>query len=251
MLSTMSFSCRLRRIILLSLTLLVPALSGHAQCTQKLTDLPAAPELLGFRLGMTKDEVKTQVPQAVFGRTDDFGVSKTTINPAFDPRIDKTKFQAVRSISLDMVDERLTSLWIGYDETFKVQKIDEFVKLISEGLKVSGAWSQWRGRGQQLKCADFQLIVSTIAGGPSLRVLDVGAEDVVAARRQAKEERDSAIEAAAAEEATAEIVGDKHTKVYYLTNCTAPKEIAETNKVSFKTVEEAEKAGFKLAKGCH
>ncbi|HEV8366776.1 MAG TPA: hypothetical protein VGQ39_02395 [Pyrinomonadaceae bacterium] len=247
----MPISFRLQRIVLLLLTFLAPVLVVQAQCTQKLTDLPAAPELLGFRLGMTKDEVKARVPQTVFGRTDDFGVSKTTINPSFDPRIDKTKFEAVRTISLDMVDERLTSLWIGYDETFKIQKVDEFVKLVSESLKVSGAWSQWRGRGQQLKCADFQLIVSTIAGGPSLRVLDVGAEDVVAARRQAKEERDSAIEAAAADEATVEIVGDKQNRVYYLANCTAPKEIAETNKVSFKTVEEAEKAGFKLAKGCH
>ena len=56
-----------------------------------------------------------------FGGTDPFGVSKTTINPYFDPNIDKTKFEGVRSISLDLLDERLTSLWIGFDETFKVQ----------------------------------------------------------------------------------------------------------------------------------
>jgi hypothetical protein len=76
---------------------------------------------------MTKEEVKVRVPQSVFGRTDDFGVSKTTINPYFDPKIDKSKFESVRSVSLDMLDDHLTSLWIGFDETFKVQSIDDFV----------------------------------------------------------------------------------------------------------------------------
>jgi len=222
---------------------------AHGQCTKKLSELPPAAELLGFRLGMTKDEVKAKVPQVQFGHTDPFGVSKTTINPYFDPRIDKTKFESVRSISLDLLDDHLTSLWIGYDETFKVQAIDAFVKLVADSLKVPGTWSNWRSRGQQLRCADFQLIVTSVAGGPSLRLLDVGAEDVVAGRRQAKEELDSATETTGDE--SAQVTGDKEAKVYYTASCPPQKEIKETNKVAFKTAEEAEKAGFKLARGCH
>jgi hypothetical protein len=38
----------------------------------------------------------------------------------------------VRSISLDLLDGRLTSLWIGYDEDYKAHDTDEFVKLISQ-----------------------------------------------------------------------------------------------------------------------
>src|SRR5215467_3287787 len=120
------------------------------QCTQKIADLPAAPELYGFRLGMSKEDVKTRVPQAVFGRSDDFGVLKTTINPYFDPKIDKTKFASVRSVSLDFLDDRLTSLWIGFDETYQVQTVDEFVKTISESLRLPGSWSSWKSRGQHL-----------------------------------------------------------------------------------------------------
>ncbi len=56
----------------------------YAQCNQRLSELPDAPELLGFRMGMTREEVKAKVPQVAFGRKDDFGVSKTTINPYFD-----------------------------------------------------------------------------------------------------------------------------------------------------------------------
>ncbi len=239
------------RLLLLTLITFSAAASVQSQCTQKFSELPAAPELLGFHLGMTKAEVKARVPQTVFGKTDDFGVSKTTINPSFDPKIDQTKFEGVRSISLDMLDDHLTSLWIGFDETFKVQAIDEFVKWISQALKIQGDWSSWKSRGQQIRCTDFQLIVSTIARGPSLRVLDVAAEEIVAARRQVKEEQDSAIESTAAQNGTAEIFGDKQTKVYYLVNCPPTKEISEVNKIVFKSSEDAEKAGYKLAKSCH
>jgi hypothetical protein len=240
----------LRPLILLLFVVVAAPIVIQAQCTQKLTDLPAAPELMGFRLGMTKEEIKTRVPQTNFGRTDHFGVSKTTINPQFDTRIDQTKFAGVRSISLDLLDERLVSLWIGYDETFKTKTIEDFVKLISASLKLNGEWSPWRGRAQQLKCADFQLYVSSIAGSPSLRVLDVGAVDSIAARRQAKEEEDSAVATSAVEEAKREIVGDKHAKVYYPGSCHSAKDITEPNRVVFKSVEEAEKAGYKLAREC-
>jgi len=216
-----------------------------------MSDLPAAPELLGFHLGMTKDQVKARVPQTHFGKADPFGVVKTTINPYFDPTIDKTKFEGVRSISLDLLDERLTSLWIGFDETFKAHTVDEFVKLISQSLQLDGSWS-YRSRAQQLRCADFQLSVTTVAGGPSFRLIDTAADDLVAERRQAKEEQDAAVEASSASESVdPEIVADKHSKTYYLPGCESAKEIEQGNRVTFKTAAEAEKAGFKAAKNCH
>src|ERR1043165_5036801 len=265
------------------LLVLLLALSVSAQCTQKIATLPAAPELFGFRLGMMKDDIEQRVPQAVFPRNDHFGVSKTTLKPHFDPKIEQKKFEGVGSISLDLLDDKLTSLWIGYDENFKVQTVDELVKLISESLKVSGAWSSWKSRGQQLRCADFQLIVSTLTSGPSLRIVDLAAEDTIAARRQEKEEQDAAREAAAEREnsesdttktdkdneasntttantnsanttATTEppaIIGDKQTKTYYPNGCQPAKEISETNRAVFKTPADAQKAGFKLAKNCH
>lgn len=240
--------------LLLPLLLLLLAQSAPAQCTKKMSDLPAAPELLGFRLGMTKEQIKARVPQTDFGRADHFGVIKTTINPYFDPTIDKTKFESVRSISLDLLDDHLTSIWIGFDDTFKVHNAEEFVKLISQSLQVEGNWSSWKSRGQQLRCADFQLIVTTVAGGPSFRLIDTAADDLVAARRQAKEEQDALAEAGNASEngeAGSSIVGDKHSKTYYPSGCEPEKEITEANKVTFKTAAEAEKAGFKAAKNCH
>jgi hypothetical protein len=242
---------RIPLVFLFLLITIAATVSAAAQCTQKINDLPPAPELLGFRLGMTRNDIKARVPQTRFGHTDDFGVSKTTINPYFDESMDKSKLESVRSISLDLLDDHLTSLWIGYDETYKIQSVDEFIKAISASLKLTGTWSATRGKGQQLKCADFEVFVSTIARGPSLRIVDVGAEETIAQRRQAKEERDSATSEATATEETAEIVGDKKGKVYYLATCQTTVEIPEANKILFKSSEEAEKAGFKLAKGCH
>lgn len=241
------------RALLFPLLILLLVQSASAQCIKKAAELPAAPELLGFRLGMTKEQIKTRVPQTVFGKTDHFGVSKTTINPYFDPKIDKTKFEGVRSVSLDLLDERLTSLWIGFDETFKVHTVEEFVKLISQSLQIPENWSSWRYKGQQLRCADFQLIVTTVGGGPSLRLLDIAAEETVGTRRQAKEEQDSRMEAGADATSTepAEIVGDRQSKTYYVTGCQPAKEIGDANKVSFKTTADAEKAGFKPPKNCH
>jgi len=240
------------RTCLFSLLLLLLPQSVPAQCTKKMSELPAAPELLGFRLGMTKEQIKARVPQTRFGSTDPFGVSKTTINPYFDETIDKSKFEGVRSISLDLLDEKLTSIWIGFDETFKAHTAEEFIKLLSQSLQVDGTWSS-RSRGQQLRCADFQLTVTTVAGGPSFRLVNTAADDLVAERRQAKEEQDALAEAGASTETTepVEIIADKKSKTFYPNGCLPAKEIDEANKITFKTTAEAEKAGFKAAKNCH
>ena len=238
------------RTLLFLFLLLVLAQGALGQCTKKFAELPAAPELLGFHLGMTKEQIKAKVPQTRFGHADPFGVSKTTINPDFDPEIDKTKFVGVRSVSLDLLDDRLTSVWIGFDDSFKAKTVDDFVKLISQSLQLSGNWSTYRTRGQQLRCADFQLFVTTVANAPSFRLLDIGAEDMVAERRRVKEEQDSTAEEGSKEETEELIIADKQSKTYFTSSCQPAKQIAENNKITFKTIADAEKAGFKLAKHC-
>src|SRR5687767_14159001 len=158
-----------------------------SQCKVKLSELPQAAELSGFRMGMTMDQVKARVPQVIFGRTDELGTSKTSINPYFDPRIDKTGFVSVRTVSLDFLDGRVTSLWIGYESTFKWPTVADFVKGISQSPSLPDAWSPWKVQGQQLKCADFQVTLSSVAWGPSFRILDLTADATLTARRFAKE----------------------------------------------------------------
>jgi hypothetical protein len=227
-------------LILLSIA---TATAQERQCSLKLAQLPEAPELFGFRMGMTKDQVKVRVPEVVFGRHKTFGLAKTSINPDFDSRIDKSSFAGVRTISLDLLDDRITSLWFGYDSSFKWHTVDEFVAGISQSLHLPEAWTPWKSRGQQLRCADFQMTLSIVAEGPSFRILDVTAEETLTARREAGEELVS-------EENSEAIVGDKQSKVYYSKDCQPPKEIKESDRVIFKSSEEAEAAGYKPAKQC-
>jgi hypothetical protein len=190
------------RLSLLVLLLIGCGQAATAQCTLKSDQLPDAPELHGFRLAMTPEQAKTRVPLIQFGRPDEIGVIKTSINPLYDPRFDKVAFADVRTISLDFLDEKLTTLWIGYESTFKWQTVDAFVAGISKSLNLPAAWTTKRG-GQQLHCDGFTIVVSLVAGSPSVRLSDDAADDTIATRRE---------EAAAAAELR--VTGDRISKLY-------------------------------------
>ena len=218
--------------------------SQEQKCTLKLSELPESAELFGFRAGMTSDQVKAKAPLVVIPRSNVFGVSQTSISPDFDPKFDKAAFAGVRTISFDFLDDRLTSLWLGYDGTFKWQTVPDFVKGISQSLRLPDAWTSFKGRGQRLVCSDFQMTVIPLGEGPSFRISDSNAEQLIAARREAQEELE------ATSEASVEIIGDKQAKLYYTDGCQPATAIKDLNRIVFQSVEEAEKAGYKPAKHC-
>ena len=214
----------------------------HAQstsCSLKPDQLANAPELYGVRLGMTPQEVKTPLPLIQFGRADPFGVMKTSFNPHFDPRVDQTAFPDVRTISVDFLDGKLVTLWIGYEATFKWPKLDAFVTNFSKSLGVAADWPVKRN-GRELTCDGFSLFASIIGGGPSIRITDDRAQDVVVARVEA---------ALDAEEK--QVIGDIRTKSYYPADCGARDQVPQAGRMTFKNKDEAEKAGYTLSKDCH
>lgn len=213
--------------------------SASAQpCKLKIDQIANAPELRGFRLWMTLDEVKARVPQVRFGAPDEFGVTKSSINPGYDSSFDQASFADVRTISFDFLDGKLTTLWIGYENSFKWPTVDEFVDGIGKSLNLPAAWSPKRN-GKQIQCDGFTVFVSIIAGGPSVRLSEDAAEATIAQRRE---------DAAAAAEKL--VIGDTKTKLYYSAGCEGLENIAPLNRVSFKDKEAAEQAGYKLAKAC-
>lgn len=231
---------RINRVFWLLLAALLIAGSASAQpsaCTLKIDQLPASTELRGFRLGMTIEQAKAQVPQIKLARADQFGVARISINPYFDPTFDKIRFADVRTISLDFLDGRLISLWIGYEGTFKWQTLDTFVSGISKSLNFPDVWPSKRG-GRQLDCNDFSVFASMIAGSPSIRLSDDAAQETIATRRE---------EAAAAAEL---VIGDQTTKLYYPSDCAALTKVVEAKRIKFKDKDEAEGAGYKLATDC-
>jgi hypothetical protein len=210
-------------------------------CSTKVDQLPESKETYGFRVGMTFEQARAHVPSIQLARPDQFGVAKISINPFYDTSLDKIIFVDVRTISLDFLDGRLVTLWIGYESTFKWQTIDQLVAGVSKSLNVSDRWTATRS-GRQLTCNGFSLFASMIAGSPSLRISDETAQQTIATRRE---------EAAATAEAAAAIAtGDWKTKLYYPADCSGLTRVAEPDRVQFKDKDEAEKAGYKLARDC-
>ena len=179
------------RTSLCILFILTSAMLVHAQadnrCALTPDRLSQVPELKGLRPGMTVEQVKAVVPSLEMGKTDEFGLSKTSFSPDFNPKIDKAAFQGVRTVSLDFLDGRLFSVWFGYNESFKWKSVEEVVKAITQSLKLPGAW-ETKGRGQQLTCGDLQLSVTMVAGSPTLRLRDETAMEAWEKRRTEKAE---------------------------------------------------------------
>jgi hypothetical protein len=224
--------------------IVLTAASASAQqptCALKIDQLPESAELRGFHVGMTFEQAKAHVPQVQLAHPDQFGLAKISINPYFDPSFDKTAFADVRTISLDFLDGRLVSLWIGYESTFKWQTLEAFVAGVGKSLNLPPAWPIKRG-GRQITCDGFTVFASLIAGSPSIRISEDAAQETIATRRE---------EATAAAEAVAAVViGDQRTKLYYPSDCSALSGVPELKRIKFKDKDEAEKAGFKLAKDC-
>src|SRR5262245_9651242 len=96
--------------ILAVLCLCATSTAQQATCSLKIDQLKQAPELFGFQLGMTPDQVKARSTLIQLGHPDEFGVIKTSISPHYDPRADRAAFPEVRTISLDLLDGKLVTL---------------------------------------------------------------------------------------------------------------------------------------------
>lgn len=175
----------------LACTLLLSTLptvaAQETKCTLKIAQLAAAPELRGFRLGMTVEQFKARVPNLLMRPADEFGATAVNIYPEHDNKIDKASFEGVRTISLEFLDSRVTSLWIGYAPDFKWKNFDEFLAVVTRSLGLPDAW-QAKSRARQMACDDFQVTVSTIGGNPSIRLVDEAARRTLEERKAAKEE---------------------------------------------------------------
>jgi hypothetical protein len=167
---------RLVKFASISLILIAGACAARAQgagkCTATLAQLPAAAELYGFKPGMTVEQVRDRFPRLALARPDEFGVTKTSVNPAFDPTLDKRNLQGVRTFGFDFLDGRLYTLSIGYDGEFKWQTLEDFLPGLDKALSLPDAWEKKSWRGQELDCADFQLTARLIAQSPSLVIVD-------------------------------------------------------------------------------
>lgn len=178
---------KLSHVLLLMIVCAGAAVAQDGKCTLKLAELAQPPELRGFHVGMTMDEVRARLPKSQFPRADEFGFASLNIFPDYESGIDKKSFEGVRTVSMDFLDNRVTALWIGYDKTFKWQTIDEFEKGITAALKLPGSW-RTKFRSRLLDCADFTVAVIPVGQSPSIKITNEAARTLLDERKAAKEE---------------------------------------------------------------
>ena len=181
----------LKKLTLILALVFACACSAYAQetkCTVKLADLPSIPELRGFHAGMTIEQVKARLPKVQIRPADEFGFTSLNIFPDYETGIDKASFEGVRTVSLEFLDGRVTSLWIGYDKTFKWQALDEFASAMAAALKLPNSW-RTKFRTRLMDCADFAVAVIPVGDSPSIKITDEAARELLESRKAAKQEK--------------------------------------------------------------
>jgi hypothetical protein len=168
-------------------TCIYAAAGQGSKCTLKLADLPAATELRGFRVGMTAEQVKARLPKLQLRPANEFGFTALNIFPDYEPGIDKTAFEGVRTVSLEVLDGRVFSVWVGYDKSYKWQTLDEFATGISSALKLPNTW-RTKFRTRLLDCAGFTVAIIPVGESPSIKITDNTMRELLDKRQAAKEE---------------------------------------------------------------
>lgn len=183
----MIFRTSLIIVFLFTSAIFARAQAPGAKCGLTPDQLSQAAELKGLWPGMTLEQVLRVVPSLEMGQKDDLGLSKTSFSPDFNPKVNKAAFQGVRTVSLDFLDERLFSVWLGYNETFRLKTMDDVARAVAQSLKLPDSW-ETKARARQLTCGDFQIVVTMVGGSPTLRITDQSVRETWEKRRTEKEE---------------------------------------------------------------
>ena len=194
--------------------------SKQEKCT---LGLDQSPELRGFRMGMTQDQVLRRLPGVSIEKPDKYGLTRLRLaiidasaviktstrekNVAPDitatPEdgsafvLDGSRFpdlKTVRKIQMRFIDQRLSYLQITYDDATKWESIDQFVEAISGRLKLPTLWrlpAEVEGDSEQkeLRCDAFVISASLMAdptdvhAGPEIILEDLAAWNAMSKRQ--------------------------------------------------------------------
>jgi len=158
-----------------------------------------APEIRGIRLGMSTEQIlglfpddtnRQRITEAIKDskRVDSYGLGRFDLRP--DKEAANPKLAGINYITVEVVDERVTSFQIEYAGT-QWKTVDQFVAKLSEGLRLpSSSWE--RGDlSSHLKCDGFRVEAYAFQGSTQslVRVRDTSAPQVVEDRREAAKEK--------------------------------------------------------------
>jgi hypothetical protein len=159
------------------------AAAAHAQQPQSQActlTVEQAPELRGFRLGMTLDQVRARIPN-VQVRQLEFGLSDANAS-----NLDAAAYKGVISIYFGFLDDHLVRLQVFY-ESVPWKTADQFASRVSESLRLPDAWKTSQGWSKELKCVGFDVVAEA---SPTVITLVVpGYNEILKQRRAQHEEQ--------------------------------------------------------------
>ncbi|MDX6499322.1 MAG: outer membrane protein [Blastocatellia bacterium] len=132
-----------------------------------------APEIGGFRLGMTKDQVRALVPALKAGPANEFGVEHAELKSVDLESLPAARdfFDGVQGVSLEFTDGLLSFIRVFYPVTSKWESKDEFLGVMAPKFNLRGTWKafyDWQNKDVRdagdlrdlgIECSGFRLSV--------------------------------------------------------------------------------------------
>lgn len=115
-----------------------------------------APELRGFRLGMTLDEIKKKFPNLPPIAANEYGLSKIYFDRTSKVEqsyrefnfIDANfidAFKGTRRVYLELADNKVAVIKVVYTDEIPWKSEEEFIRRTAESLNIPGTWSMGSG----------------------------------------------------------------------------------------------------------
>ena len=177
---------RYTRFLLAILSCLCLAAAARAQQSQVCTlNVEQSPELRGFRLGMTADQVKARVPDIQI-RQGEFGSSNASLSSVNFRNLDAGTYKGVNDIYFFFLDDRLMRLSVNY-QSVPWKNTGQFAAKVSETLKLPNVWRDDQGMNKVLTCAGFDVTANASMNTVTLNT--PGYSEIVSGRREQRDEK--------------------------------------------------------------
>jgi hypothetical protein len=183
-----------------TLLTLVQASTTSAAMSKCTLTREQSPEIRGVRLGMTTDQLLSRFPDfdnrekineaiAQSQRAESYGAARFDLSP--DKEKANPRFAGVTTISISLIDQRVTRIYVNYQGP-EWKTVDQFVAKLNEGLRLpSSAWDPGSETSQHMSCDGFTVDAYASRGSTvsTVAVQDTSAPQVVEDRREAAREK--------------------------------------------------------------
>lgn len=181
------------KLLRLTMTLaILLASAGYSFAQQPVCQLKQTPELSGFRIGMTADEVKDNLADASVFEIKSSSVNKIGAQAVqiLGSELKDEYAEGIEDINLTFVDKRLAVIKATYNAAMTWRNAQDFFKQVSDklGLPQPSSANQQGSRGNEkyrIVCGGFTVAMAYSFGvSPNVTIYDVAVQKLVEERNK-------------------------------------------------------------------